>query len=373
MKIGIDCRMYRTKTGGIGRYSQNLVKNLLEIDKENQYILFMTRQDKKDYHLKAKNATLKIVDIPHYSIAEQTKLASIIEKEKLDLVDFLNFNYPINYQGKFIITIHDLTLFFYPQTARETNFIKRAAFRYILKKGCRDSQKIITVSKSTKADIIEILKVDPQKIAVIYEAADDKSFQECSKKQIERLKNKYHLSENVILSVGQFRSHKNLPRLVEALAILRKSMPCKLVILGKPDPTYHEFQETLDKTGAKKDIIMPGFVSDEELNSWYKLAKVFVFPSLYEGFGLPGLEAMQAGLPVASSDKGSLGEIYSDAALYFNPLDPADMAEKIKKVIKDNDLRKKLIKKGREVAANFSWQKTAQQTLEIYKEILEKR
>ena len=367
MKIGIDARMYRSSVAGIGRYSQNLIKNLLELDLENEYILFMTSEDKKEFEnwaiensLKIKNLKLKIIvtDIPHYSIGEQIKFAKIIEKERLDLMHFLHFNVPVRYKGKFIVTIHDLTLLFYPQAAKDINFLKHLGFRWVIKKAVLNAQKIIAVSENTKKDIIKKFQIPESRIQVIYEAADDKIFKEINSDLSNKLRTQYAIGNKpVILYVGQFRGHKNIASLVKAFTKLRKEIPCQLVLLG---------------SGPKidnPDIIMPGYVSDEELAAWYKLADVFAMPSLYEGFGLPGLEAMTAGVPVVASNRASLPEVYQDAACYFNPFSFQDISDKIKMVLQDKKLRQKLIENGRKVSGQYSWRKTAEETLTVYKQI----
>ena len=375
MRIGIDARMYRSSVAGIGRYSQNLIRNLLELDKENEYVLFMTNEDYREFqkskaqrpnglshaNLKLKqnpNVKIQITNIPHFSLSEQTKLPKILEREKLDLMHFLNFNYPVRYRGRFIVTIHDLTLLFYPETARQTNIFKRAAFKYVMKKACQNSEKIIAVSENTKKDIIRVFKVKSQKIKVIYEAVNDG---ERNKEEIRTNK------EKIILYVGQFRPHKNLPNLVRAFEQVKKEIPAKLVLLGKTDSSCRKL---IDNSPEKRDIVMPGFVSNGELASWYKTADVFVFPSFYEGFGLPGLEAMAAGLPVVAAKTSSLPEIYQDAALYFDPFKPQEIADKIKMVLVDENLRQELIVKGKIQSQKYSWRRTAQQTLGLYKEVV---
>lgn len=213
MKIGIDARMYRSSVAGIGRYSQNLIKNLLEINSKDQFVLFMTDEDKKEFKIQNskckmtnQNVKIKIANIPHYSIAEQVKLPQIIARENCDLVHFLNFNHPLRFPGRFIVTIHDLTLFFYPETARQTSFLKRFAFKKIMLHALKKSKMIIAVSENTKKDIIEKFKVQSEKIKVIYEAADDKNFSAPSNKLIQNLKSTYHISNfPIILYVGQWR------------------------------------------------------------------------------------------------------------------------------------------------------------------------
>lgn len=378
MRIGIDARMYRSGVAGIGRYSQNLIKYLLEIDRDDEFVLFMTPEDKKEFEnfkiknsLKIVNYKLKIIttDIPHYSIAEQTQLPKIIKKEKVDLMHFLNFNYPVNYRGKFIVTIHDLTLIKFPDTAKKTNVFKRSAFNFVMRKACQNAIKVIAISKNTKHDIEDIFHVDANKIKVIYESADDKVFIDVKDSDIDRLKKQYNIDSPAILYVGQYRPHKNLPGLVEAFGKIRNDMPCKLVLVGKPDLAHKRLKESIDKTGKKDDIAMPGFVSDNELACWYKLATVFAFPSLYEGFGLPGLEAMQAGTPVVAADNSVLPEIYEKAAIYFDPFETQDIADKIKSVLVNDKLRADLIQKGKDRVKQFSWEKMARETLDLYKSV----
>ena len=374
MRIGIDARMYRSSAAGIGRYSQNLIKNLLEIDRKNEYVLFMTDEDYREYkNSKSEirstkqnpNVKVQITNIPHYSIAEQTKLPGIIAKEKLDLMHFLNFNYPVRYRGKFIVTIHDLTLLFFPQTAKETNILKRSAYKFAMKKACQNAEKIIAVSENTKQDIVKAFKVDSQKIKVIYEAADDKIMESRTSREILRLTPQD--DKPIILYVGQFREHKNVRGLLEAYKILKKEIDCQLALVGNIPETY---KNIIDNDSELRDIAMPGFVSNEELAAWYNIANVFCFPSFYEGFGLPGLEAMSAGLPVVASKTSSLPEIYKNAAIYFDPSNSRDIADKIKIVLSNEKMRKSLIEKGKYISQQFSWRKTAQQTLEIYKEVL---
>ncbi|AKM82165.1 TPA: glycosyltransferase family 1 protein [Candidatus Berkelbacteria bacterium] len=373
MKIGIDARMYRSEVAGIGRYSQNLIKNLLQLDSKNEYIFFMTQKDADEFLLtnESKNSNVEVVitEIEHYSLAEQLKLPKIFEAEKPDLMLFLNFNHPVNYKKKFITVIHDLTLIKFPDTAKRTNAIKKMAFNYVIKSACQNAAKIIAISENTKRDIVDIFHIDPANVEVIYEAADDKSVLECRQENVEELKKKYKINEQVVLYVGQYRPHKNLPTLVDAFAKVKSQIPSKLVLVGKVDPEHHRLFESIDKSGVKNDILLTGFVTDEDLSCWYKLATVFVFPSLYEGFGLPGLEAMQAGTPVVAANNSVLPEIYKDAALYFDPFKTEEISDKIKKVLEDETLRADLIRKGKVVAQGFTWQKTAEKTLKIIKQV----
>lgn len=376
MRIGIDARLYRGSTAGIGRYSQNLIKNILELDSCNEFVLLMTAEDAAEFKVqsikhKAGNQKAKVIitDIGHYSLAEQTKLSKFLKEQKCDLWHFLNFNVPVNFKENYVVTIHDLTLFFY-EGRNKKNFIYKMAYKYIMGQACRNSKKIIAISKHTKHDIEQVFKTKSSKIKVIYEAADDKEFGQVSFETISKIKNQYGLTDKpVILYVGQWRPHKNLTGLIKAFDELRKTVEAKLVIVGKVDEAFPEVSQTIDISPNKRDIIKTGFVSEEELTALYKLANVFVFPSYYEGFGLPGLEAMTASVPVVSSDRTSLPEIYGKGAIYFNPSDIQDMKTKILSVIENPELAQELKLEGQQIIKTFSWAKTAQETLDVYKEI----
>lgn len=365
MRIGIDCRMYRQNTAGIGRYTRNLIKNLLKIDKNNQYVLFMTAKDLAEFNLQSPNIKVVKCDIPHYSFAEQTGLIKFLKKENLDLIHFTNFNHPIRYRGKFVVTIHDLTLLFFPDTTQKTSFFKKIAFSKVMKAAIQNSIKIIAPSLSTKKDILKFSPTDPDKIEVIYEAADEEEKLKAQSSKLE-IKEKFKISKPIILYVGQYKKHKNIDNLLKAYKILKKELHCQLALIGK---ISENLKAIIDNDPDLRDTLRPGFVSDEELAAWYEIAAVFSFPSLYEGFGLPGLEAMVAGLPVVASNQSSLPEVYGEAALYFDPLNPHDIADKIKIVLENSETKDRLIKAGKIQVKKFSWQKMAEETLNIYKEV----
>ena len=372
--IGLDGRFYRRQTGGIGRYSQQLVQNMLKIDSQNQYFLFLTKQDLPECNLEAPNLKKILTDIPHYSLAEQVKLPFILRKYNLDLMHFLNFNLPIFYQGKFVVTIHDLTMVFYPALRRQQSKIFRQAFIKVLKTAIVKSQKIITASHCVKEDIIKYYGASSDKIAIIYEGASD-TFGSASKFQQDKIKQKMAITKPFILFVSQWRPHKGLLQAIAAFEILHEKYykSLQFVIAGKPNPDFPEIAEKIQASKHKKDIILPGFVADDDLPALYSAASVFIFPSFYEGFGLPPLEAMACGTPVCASNTSCMPEILGSAALYFNPQKPEDMAAKIKEALENQNLRHSLIARGFKQVKNYSFQKTAEETLNIYQKILTNR
>ena len=352
---------------------------------------------KKFINPKSKISNLKIVEVdaPIYSFKEQYNFLKTVVKEKLDVMHFTHFNRPIFYNRPSIITIHDLTPIYFPGKKR-SSFVEQFAYRLVLKSALKKANRIIAVSNFTKKDILKNFSfLDEGKIAVIYEGiarfAEDP-------KQFVNHKSKFLNLKPYLLYVGVWREHKNLLGLIRAYEKLKQNSnsiqywrKCrenefkkiaslkledlknlKLVIVGKPDPYYPEVPEAAEKSPFKKDIILTGYVSDEELFLLYQNAAAFVFPSFYEGFGLPPLEAMSYGVPVVSSNAASLPEILGDAALYFDSKNTEEMADKIAQALFDGDLRKILVEKGKKQVLKYSWQKMAQETLKVYNKITKK-
>lgn len=373
MNIAIDARFYRKSTGGIGRYTRALLSELSKIDHKNQYTVFLTPEDKLEYNIQAKNFREQVVDIKHYSLGEQTNFLKILNKSKFDLVHFTNFNHPILYNKKFVATIHDLTLMLYP--GGKHSLIKKTGFKLVISKAVKRARKIISVSKATKNDLINVLRADPQKIEVIYEGIDQNysvKRQALSLKPFELL-TKYNITKPYLLFISQWRPHKGIIQLVEAFDILKEKyqIPHQLVIAGKPISSFPEILQAINNASHTKDIIMPGFVAEEDLPMLYQNADIFVFSSHYEGFGLPPLEAMACGTPVAASNVSCIPEILGQAAMYFDPYEPVDIADKIQQVLVDKNLQKEMTKRGLEQAKKYSWEKMAKETLAFYKKVLD--
>lgn len=379
MKIAIDARFYRSSTGGIGRYTRALIRELMKIDKENEYTIFITPDDEKEYELenqksKIKNQNFKkvVVNIPHYSLGEQTKFLQILNKGKFDLAHFLHFNNPIFYRGKFVVTIHDLTLIMYPSGAKKHSFLKKFAMQPVLSHAVKSSAKIITDSQATKRDIEKMFQINSNKTQVIYLGVDAK-YQNAKKLKLDKLRN-YKIKQPYLLFISQWRPHKGILDLIKAFEILKEKykIPHKLVIVGKPNYDFPNIPAAIDNSPYRAEIITPGFVREESLPALYQNADLFVFPSHYEGFGLTPLEAMAAGVPVASSNLSCMPEILGDAAVYFNPSDANKMAEKIYRALQEKPSEKNLmIKKGFEQVKKYSWSKMAKETLQEYYKALE--
>lgn len=378
MKIGIDCRFYSSKFTGIGRYTFELVRNLLAIDKENEYVLFFNEPEfrTESRELRAENCKKILVNAKHYSLREQTIFLKKLYDEKLDLMHFTHFNAPILYRKPCIVTIHDLTPSFFP--GKKFNKIHyKTVYNLILGSIVKRSKHIIAVSENTKKDVLKFYPQVKNKTSVIYESVADEFLKKPSKEDLENTKKKFNLNRNFLLYTGVWRDHKNVVGLIKAFEKVLKAplikrvgefASLKLVITGREDPFYPEVKETVKALKLENDVVFTGLVPEEELLSLYHLCKAYVFPSFYEGFGLPVLEAFACDKPLICSDKSSLPEVAGkDNAVFFNPYDIDDMAEKILKVLHDKELQQKLIENGQKRLKDFNWRKMAEETLEIYK------
>jgi len=377
-KILIDGRFI-----GVGesmtRYVLEFFSRLLKFDHENEYTLLLRPQGQKELKrypdmAATKNLKVEILDIPHYSPKEQTELLRYLNKKKYDLVHFIQFNHPIFYRGKFVTTIHDLTLIGH---LHYFNFAKQLAFNTVMRDAAKRSAKVIAISKTTRDDIIDYYHIPVDRIPVVYESVDHERYNEDIRKrktEISKFKNKYKIAGDYILYTGMWKKHKNLRRLFQAFEKFKEKTenPVQLVLTGKIDTREPEVITEMARINEKlpSAIITTGFIEEEELPLAYAGALAYVIPSLSEGFGLPPLEAMACGTPVISSKESCMPEILGDAPLYFDPYDIRDIAKAIEKVVSDASLRKSLVEKGLIQVKKYNWDKTAKETLEVYKEIL---
>ncbi|MCF7830908.1 glycosyltransferase family 4 protein [Candidatus Gracilibacteria bacterium] len=370
MKIGIDARMFSKSFTGIGRYNYELTKRLFQKREDIEWVLFMNEPEFLEFKA-PRNVKKVLVNAHHYSLAEQFRFLNILKKEKCDLIHFTHFNAPILYKGKFVTTIHDTLISFYPGK-KMNSWWRKLAYNKVIKHTVNDAVRVITVSDNTKNDVIKLFNIAPQKITKIWNGIGEE-FYEVSDLEKKTVKEKFGLGKDFLLYTGNWREHKNLVRLLRAFKkVLEKGhSPLQLVITGKSDPYYPEVLETIKELELQDKVKLLGLVSEEDLVRLYNTASVYVFPSLYEGFGLPPLEAMKCGTPVVASHVSAIPEVCGDAVLYFDPENILDMAEKINLLLTDSTLQQDLVKKGYEHVKQFSWEKCASETLKIYDSVLE--
>jgi len=369
MLIGIDARFFGLLGKGLGRYTQKLIEHLETIDSENQYVVFLRKENFDEYQPFNKNFTKVLADYRWYSFAEQILYPRLLCKYKFDLMHFPHFNVPLLYRRPFVLTIHDLILVHFP-TLRATKlnplwyWIKYVAYKWTISSAIKRAKSIIAVSEFTKNDIISEYPEAKEKINVTYEACDDLC--RISSAAPHLILEKYGIIKPYLLYVGNAYPHKNLQQLIDAFVLVSSAFPdMQLALVGKEDFFY----QRLKSYCAEKNIVSVhflGFVSDQDLDVLYRFAKAYVFPSLYEGFGLPPLEAMAKGAVVVSSDHPCMREILEDAAWYVDAHSAENFAAGIVKVLDDKNLRLSLIEKGYQQIKKYSWNKMASETLRIY-------
>ncbi|MDD5032251.1 MAG: glycosyltransferase family 1 protein [Patescibacteria group bacterium] len=376
-RIGIDARFYGPVGKGLGRYTKEVVDKVVALDRENEYFIFLSRENFSEFVSDNPKVKKVLAGARWYTLAEQIFMPYLIWRARLDLMHFPHFNVPVLTPVKSVVTIHDLILTKFP-TVRATTLsplfykVKNLFYRIVIWLAVKRAKTVIAVSQFTKDDIIRQFKIKPDKVVVTYEGVSDllnKGLDDYSHDKETLLG--YNIGSPFLLYVGNAYPHKNLEGLVKVFSLILEKRPgLSLVLVGRQDYFYNRVKEFTGKYWPEKSpVIFPGFVPDENLKLLYSRALAYVFPSFYEGFGLPPLEAMAGGCPVISSNKSSLPEILGEAAVYFNPEDEEEMKRQIEKIIEDKNLQQELIKKGYEQVKKYSWEKCAKETLGVYKEV----
>jgi len=368
----------------ISRYTLETLNGILKLDHDNQYTLLIRPQGEQTLErypdiVNASNLKVDILEIPHYSLAEQTKLLKYLNKEKYDLVHFTQFNHPIFYRGNYVTTIHDLTLVGH---LHYFNFGKQLAYNMVMKSAARDSKKVIAISKTSMDDVIDFFGTPKSKFEIIYHGIDHINYNEKVKKELGKIKSfkeKYGIKGDYILYTGMWKKHKNLIRLFQAFEEFKKATtnPIQLVLTGKIDKNEPEViaeMERINNLAMKQfnseAILTTGYIDEEELPIAYAGAQICVIPSLSEGFGWPPLEAMACGTPVIASKISCIPEILGDAPYYFDPYKVDQIEKAISTVLGDEKVRKDLTEKGLKQVQKYNWAETAKETLEVYKSLI---
>jgi glycosyltransferase involved in cell wall biosynthesis len=369
LRIAIDARKMRDY--GIGTYVRNLLRHLSRLDAETEYILFCRESDCGTVEeLGANFRAIPEVAKP-YSVSEQLRIPMDLRREKIDLFHAPHYVLPPLTPCKSVVTIHDCIHLRFPQYLPN-----RLAYAYAWSSmwlATRRANRVLTVSEASKRDILRYYSIPDQRIDVIYNAIDDRLGEEPSPEDIERVRDRYQLNAPYVLYAGNIKPHKNLERLIEAFHTLRQDPDLghvKLLIIGDEVSKYATLRRAVHRYKLHKYVRFFGFVPDKTLAVFYRLARVFVFPSLYEGFGFPPLEAMASGAPVITSNVSSLPEVVGDAALLIDPHDPIAIAEAMRRVLLDSDLREDLRQRGLRRVKEFSWERSVRRVREIYDEVL---
>ncbi len=376
MKIVLDARMYGLEHTGIGRYTINLIDSLSKIDSKNNYTVLLRKRYFNSLDL-PNNWKKVLADLRHYSLSEQLLLPKILNKQNADIVHFLHFNVPIIWKGKFVVTLHDMTMHKQGKNASThplpLYYAKKYPYKKTYKKAVDSSLKIITPTNAVKKELMKYFNVKAEKIEVIYEGLEDIFIEHKLRVNEKKMMEKYNLKEGKYLFYyGNLYPHKNIERAIEAVNSFNKNNKSKLTIAVASD--HNKFSKKLNEFVKKKDfqndVQMLGFVPDEFLRILLKNSLAMIYPSFSEGFGLQGLESIASGTLLLASDIRVFKEIYKSAATYFNPHDFSSITDAITDVAALNvKSRSKIIIQNQKLIKQYSWSKMAKQTLQLYKNV----
>ena len=369
MKIAIDARMYG-KGYGIGRYVESLVHGLEKTVSDISFILYLKPESVNNY--RQAGGSFEVIEAPYhwYGLDEQTKFLSLLNTGNHDLIHFPHWNIPVRYKRPFLVTIHDLTMFHFPRYEATTRsypvfWVKDKIHRMVVRHAARHARAIIATSQFTAQDIISSLGVSQEKISVVYQSPNL-----MVENNWEEVRKKFGLEHPYLLYVGAAYPHKNLKKLLDAWKQVNQNfVEYELILAGSPSPFYVDIEKYIHTMNIP-NVRLVGFVEDIYLNQLYHHASAMVFPSLYEGFGLPPLEAITAEVPVIASHAGSLPEILGEAAYYVDPNNAAHIAQGISEVLGNEEIKMELKKAGRIQASLFSEGQYIKNTLSVYKKAL---
>ncbi len=366
MRIGVDARLVYYHQAGIGQYILRLMQALAQINRDDEFILFKSRKDKTQI-VQQSNFKIQKLYTPSHHRVEAWAISVELAPYRLDVLHSPDFIPPALLRCPSVITVHDLAFLKYPQ------LLTRASARYYgqVEIAASRADHIIAVSQSTKRDTVQLLGVPEEKITVIYEAAHPLFTPIANTDALARTRAKYNLPQDYALFVSTIEPRKNLPTLLRAFADLRKRYkePVTLAIAGNRGWLVEEVDAVVEELNLGDAVRFLGGIPNEELVYLYNAAKVFVMPSIYEGFGLPPLEAMACGTPVIASNVSSLPEVVGDAALLFDPESAEELCVAMQRVLTDEPLRREMRAKGLKRAQVFSWERAARETMEVYRKV----
>lgn len=376
MKIGIDVSSAINQRAGIGEYTRQLIRHLVALDKENSYHLFsFYGKDPAKYFAQfSECANVQVSSLKLPGRLFRLMLFSFYKSglplgfllPDVDLFHSPDHVFPALAKLKTVVTIHDLAFLLFPENY---TWINGTYLKSMVPASLKRAARIIVDSENTKKDLISLLSVSEEKIRVIPAGVDESFSPTIEPDKVAKAKHKYGITGDYILYVGTLEPRKNIGRLVEAYSRLESRRDLRLVIAGGKGWLYDELFKKVEELKIDESVSFLGYIPRKDLPALYSGAELFVYPSIYEGFGLPVLEAMACGTPVITSNVSSLPEVAGDAALLIDPNNVEELASAIEKLLSDSELRSELMNKGLERAKLFSWERTARETLAVYQEV----
>ncbi|MDA1169204.1 MAG: glycosyltransferase family 1 protein [bacterium] len=372
MKIAIDARAYYWT--GIGRYIRNIVSEFHKNSFGHTFTLLVPEGKEEEIKKELGDDSFFSyigVEPSYYSLKEQTRFLLQLNKLDVDLVHFTHFNVPYLYRRPYVVTIHDITRFIFPGQKRQS-ILQQVGYELVFANAVAHARQVIAVSNATKQDMQQLPFSCVAPITTIYEGVDAEFMKPISVASRQKVRLLLGTDRPFFLFVGVWMNHKNLIRLLAAFQEVQKHVPeVALVITGKPIPGYSNLFAYVQKDSLQRDVFFPGFVPHELLPALYAESTAFVFPSLYEGFGLPPLEAMMCGAPVIASNSSSIPELLGNSAEYVNPESVEDIARAMLKIQQDKEHSQRLKICGKQQAQQYLWTKAAEEHITVYKRALE--
>jgi glycosyltransferase involved in cell wall biosynthesis len=368
MRIAIDAHSVGTQLAGNVTYVTNLIEALAEIDQRNEYMLYVARPDAFElYEDRWPNFRVRRILLNENRVARLLLSFNIHLRQDPADIFFVQYNAPPMAPCKIVAAIHDISFEHLADTYR---WLERSQMKLTIRRTARHAAHVVTCSDHSRDDIVRIYGIGREKVSSVPLAAPKWFKPITDESRLEEVKRKYGLDREFILGVGSVQPRKNLVRLIEAYSSLaRKHDVPPLILVGKKAWLFDESIKAVADHSVEDKVRFTGFVPDEDLPALYTLAKFFVYPSFFEGFGIPPLEAMQCGSPVITGDRTSLPEVVGDAALTVDPFKVSAIESAMARMLEDNDLRDTLRQKGFERAKLFSWKRTARMTLDIFEKV----
>jgi glycosyltransferase involved in cell wall biosynthesis len=378
VRIALNAQLLSSSAGyraaGISRVIHHLLAEVPRVPGDEQYLVYAPSSEANRHLLAAARVRSRLtrlpVERPPVRIGwEQTVLPLELLRERADLLHALGFVSPFAWRGRTVVTVYDLSFLRFPEVYNRPNRFYLGTFT---PPSLRRADRVITISEDARRDVIELCGVAPERVTPILLAADDR-FRPAPSAEIAAFRARHNLPERIVLYLGTLQPRKNIETLVRAYARLREqgSDDHVLVLAGPRGWQYEPIFDLIRQLGVEPYVQLPGFVPDEEQALWYSSATVFAFPSRYEGFGLPLLEAMACGAPVVSSSASSLPEVVGDAGLLVDPSDVEGWCQALRQLLEDEPRRQALATAGQVRAQSFSWRRMAQETVQVYREVLE--
>ena len=369
MRIAIDAR--KVTDFGIGTYLRNLIRHVLEFD-NNEYVLLGHRKDEALLRSLHSNARIAFISAANYSFSEHLSIPWQLYRIGADLLHSPHYVVPLYTSCRTIVTVHDVIHLLFPQHLPSR--IAKHYAHFMIQRALSRSKLVVTVSNASKRDLLQLFEIEPEKILVIHNGIDAAMTRDVPNVELMRIRERFQLSGRTVLFVGNIKPHKNVERVISAFAKVRENLEfgdLNLVVVGDDITRYPSLRRAVERHQVRANVRFFGFVPETTLVALYRAADVFVFPSLYEGFGLPPLEAMANGTPVVTSSISSLPEVVGNAALTVDPYNVDEIALAIQRILSDSECSARLIAAGLERVQHFSWKNAAKQLDQAYRRALE--